>query len=110
MDIIKGLHSDAVVRHGSGSIQAVQARELLVLLGDIPPVPVGSLVSDALRDFVDYLQAVPDGFRVGGSNSADALVRVFVQFQEDRGFECPEGTADGEEAPSPWHEVLGNSQ
>lgn len=110
IDIIKNIHSDAVVANGGGSIEAVQARELLVLLDKIPPVPVDDLIRDALRDFVDYVQAAPDGFRVGGSNTADALVRRFVEWQEDRGFDVPEGTADGEPSPAPWNEVLGHSR
>jgi hypothetical protein len=110
LNIIKGVHSDAVVTHGSGSVQAVQARELIALLDGIPPVPVSDLLRDALRDFVDYVQDAPDGFRVGGTNTPDALTRRFVEWQEERGFDVPEGTADGEPAAAPWNEVLGHSR
>ncbi len=110
IDIIKTFHSDAAIAYGPNSAQAEHARSILTLLEAIPPVPVDDLIRDALRDFVDYVQAAPDGFRVGGSNTADALVRRFVEWQEDRGFDVPEGTADGEPSAAPWNEVLGHSR
>ncbi len=110
IDIIKGFHSDSVVAYGANSVQAEHARSLLTLLEDIPPVPVSDLLRDVLRDFVDFVQASPDGFRVGGTNTADALTRRFAEFQEERGFDVPEGTADGEPSPAPWNEVLGHSR
>ncbi len=106
IDIIKGLHSDAVLEPAPE--RAAQARELLALLETIPPIPVDDLIRGALRDFVDFVRASPDGFRVGGTNTADALVRRFVEWQEDRGFDVPEGNETDPDIP--WNEVLGHSR
>lgn len=110
IDIIKGFHSDAVLADGPESIEANNARSLLALLNSIPPVPVDEIVGDVLRDFIGYLIAHPDGFRVGGTNSADALMRCFRQYQEDRGFAVPEEPLTVEGVTTAWTVVLGHSQ
>lgn len=110
IDIIKGFHSDAVVSQGVDSADAHNARDLLALLATIPPVPVDAIVSDVLKDFVGYLIGSPDGFRVGGTNTGDALIRCFTQYQEDRGFEVTEGDLTVEGVMTAWTVVLGHSQ
>jgi hypothetical protein len=108
-DIIKVIHSDAVVANGGGTAKAVQARELLALLEGIPPFPVNDIVNDVLRDFVGYLTTHPDGFRVGGQNSANALMRVFVKYQEERGFAVSDEALMVEGSAVSWTSVLGHS-
>ena len=110
IDIIKGFHSDACINYGPSSVQAEHARTILALLEGIPPVPVDAIVSDVLRDFVGYIIASPEGFRTGGTNSADALMRVFAQYQEDRGFAVPEEPLTVEGVTTAWTVVLGHSQ
>ncbi len=108
IDIIKAFHSDAVLEPSPS--RAAEARELLALLETVPPVPVDAIVGDVLRDFVGYIVASPEGFRTGGTNSADALMRVFAQYQEDRGFTVPEDVLTVEGVTSSWTAVLGHSQ
>lgn len=110
IDIIKSFHSDAVVTHGSASVQAEHARSILALLESVPPVPVDAIVHDALKDLVNYIVDRPDGFRVGGTNTPDAMIRVWEGFKEDRGFEVSEDPLDaGDGTTTSWTEVLGHS-
>tara|TARA_B100000949_G_C14118709_1_gene381579 strand:+ start:84 stop:437 length:354 start_codon:yes stop_codon:yes gene_type:complete len=106
-NIIKVIHSDAVVANGGGTAKAVQARELLLLLEGIPPAPVNDIISEVLRDFVEYVTRHPDGFRVGGENSANALMRVFAKYQEDRGFTVSYDALTVEGLELSWTSAIG---
>lgn len=108
-DIIKVIHSDAVVANGSGTAKAVQARELLALLEGIPPVPINHIVNEVLRDFVGYLTTHPEGFRVGGQNSANALRRVFLKYQDDCGFAVSDEALMVEGDEVSWTSAIGLS-
>jgi hypothetical protein len=103
------MHSDAVLE--PSPTKAQEARELLALLETIPPVPVDDIVKDALMDLVNYIVDRPDGFRVAGTNSPDALIRCWEAFKEDRGFEVSNDPLDaGDGSTTSWTEVLGHSQ
>jgi hypothetical protein len=110
IDIIKSFHSDACINHGPESIQAEHARTILGLLEAIPPVSVDVIVGDVLRDFVGFLIASADGFRVGGTNSENALMAAFAQYQDDRGFTVPDEPLTVEGVVASWTEVLGHSR
>jgi hypothetical protein len=77
-------HSDLVAAGGADSPQARAALGIVRALQGAPVFPVAATVRGALDDFVAYLQALPEGMRIGGNNKPDRLLAICDAFLEDR--------------------------